>query len=98
MTTSQSETVDLLYTATKLVTEARLASPSMLMRNIRQGHGVRLTFNTANELLAQMRAVGIIGPPYEGSRPSDVLMEWGQAHEALNVENGGSYDPRHRAG
>lgn len=93
MVATQSKTVDLLYTAAKLVTEARLASPSMLMRNINQNHGVRLTFATANQLLAQMRALGIIGPPYPGSRPSDVLMEWSQARQALNSEHGGSYDP-----
>ncbi|MEU0665749.1 DNA translocase FtsK [Streptomyces lavendulocolor] len=90
-------TVDLLYAATQLVTEARLASPSMIQRNVLNKHGVRITFSTANQLLAQMRHSGIIGPAREGSRPSDVLMEWEQAREALAAEHGGSYDPSHHA-
>ncbi|MFI8499442.1 hypothetical protein ACIGFK_13235 [Streptomyces sp. NPDC085524] len=57
-----TDRVDLLALAATLVRQTRHGSPSMLMRRIGQDHGIRITFETARGLLAQLHEAGVVGP------------------------------------
>jgi DNA segregation ATPase FtsK/SpoIIIE-like protein len=83
-------TLDLLYAATKLVTESRHGSPAMIRRRLRQDYDVHITYETAEHLLDQMQARGIVGPS-KGSLARDVLMDYEKACTALRVVHGGSW-------
>lgn len=80
---------DVLYAATRLVTESRFGSPSMLVRCLKK-QGVRVTFGTAVNLLDQMNEAGIVGPA-QGSLARDVLMNTEQAIQALRRQHGGDW-------
>lgn len=89
-------TIDLLYTAMRMVTESPFhGSPSMLCRRIRQEHGVRITFDTARNLLAQMQDAGIVGPETP-AHDHPVLMDRDQAVKALNKKWGGDWTGNQR--
>lgn len=85
-----AETLDLLYAATKLVTDSRFGSPSMIRRCLRQDYGVFLPFETCEHLLDLMERRGIVGPS-RGSLAREVLMDYEQASEALRTRHGGSW-------
>jgi hypothetical protein len=83
-------TLDLLYAATKLVTESRFGSPAMLRRCLRQDYDVFVPYEICEHLLDVMEGRGIVGP----SRlplARDVLMDYEQASEALRAHHGGSW-------
>ncbi|MBI0293322.1 hypothetical protein JBE04_02105 [Streptomyces sp. PRKS01-29] len=81
---------DLLFTATRMVTETRFASPSMLVRRLKTEHGVRITFDTARNLLDQMHDAGIVGPE-KGSLARDIVMDDNEATQALKSRWGGDW-------
>lgn len=84
------ETLDLLYAATKLVTERRHGSPAMIRRCLRQDYSLHVTYETAEHLLDQMQARGIVGPS-QGSLARDVLRDYETASAALRKVHGGSW-------
>jgi hypothetical protein len=71
-----------LQIATHLVTTTAFGSPSMLVRVLRQQHGIETTFQGAQELLDRMQQFGIVGPA-NGSKARDVLMTPERAATAL---------------
>jgi len=81
---------DLLHTAARMVVETRHGSPSMICRRLRQEHGVRVTFATAQHLLEQMHEVGIVGP-HRGSLAREILMDVESAAQALMDRHGGDW-------
>lgn len=86
-----AETLDLLYAATKLVTESRFGSPSMIRRCLRQDRNVHITCATAENLLNQMQECGVVGPN-RGALARDVLMDYEQACAALQPVHGSSWE------
>lgn len=85
-----TDTLDLLYAATKLVTEKRHGSPAMVRRCLRQDYDVHVTYATAEHLLDQMQSLGIVGPS-KGAIARDVLMDYEQASKRLLPAHGGSW-------
>ena len=84
------ETIDLLYAATKLVTESRFGSPSMIRRCLRRDYDVFVPFETCEHLLDLMEGRGIVGPN-RGALARHVFMDYSEASEALRSHRGGSW-------
>jgi hypothetical protein len=84
------EHIDLLYAATKLVTDSRFGSPSMLRRCLRRDYNVSVPFEVCELLLDIMGRHNIVGPAH-GSKAREVLMDYGQASAALQSTRGGSW-------
>ncbi|CAL9664903.1 DNA translocase FtsK [Streptomyces sp. enrichment culture] len=82
--------IDLLYAATKLVTESRFGSPSMLRRCLRRDYEVSVPFEICEHLLDLMERHGIVGPA-RGSLAREVLMDYEEASKALLSSRGGSW-------
>lgn len=82
--------IDLLYAATKLVTESRFGSPSMIRRCLRRDYDVSVPFEVCELLLDLMGRHGIVGPAH-GSLAREVLMDYEQASQALRSSRGGSW-------
>lgn len=54
---------DTLRIAAEVVTEGpRHGSPSRIMRQLRQDHGIAVSFNEALDLLSRLEAAGVVGP------------------------------------
>jgi hypothetical protein len=81
---------DLLYAATKLVTESRFGSPSMIRRCLQRDYNVSVPFEICEHLLDMMGRHGIVGPA-RGSLAREVLMDYTQASAALRATRGGSW-------
>lgn len=85
-----TETLDLLYAATKLVTEKRHGSPAMIRRCLRQDYNVFVPYEICDHLLDLMQTRGIVGLS-KGAIARDVLMDYEQASQALRWHHGGSW-------
>jgi hypothetical protein len=84
------EHIDLLYAATKLVTDSGFGSPSMLRRCLRRDYNVSVPFEICELLLDIMGRHQIVGSA-RGSKAREVLMDYGQACAALRASRGGSW-------
>jgi hypothetical protein len=82
--------IDLLYAATKLVTESHFGSPSMLRRCLRRDYNVSVPFEICERLLDMMGHHGIVGPA-RGSLAREVLTDYEQASKTLQSSRGGSW-------
>lgn len=67
---------DLLFQAAEIITSTRFGSTNMLQRKLRVG------FAKAGQLMDQLEAAGIVGPP-NGSQARDVLLDPQTAHQIL---------------
>lgn len=73
-----------LRLAAELVTAgARHGSPSGLKRQLRQDHGIDVSFAEAQALLGRLEAAGVVGPMDGWKHSHPVLLERDEALEAL---------------
>ncbi len=83
-----TRTVDLLRIAATLVIETHHGSPSMLARRIHQDHDTFISFKTAQALLTELFAAGIVGPMNRDTLSYPVLLDHEAAIAALDNRNG----------
>jgi S-DNA-T family DNA segregation ATPase FtsK/SpoIIIE len=67
---------DLLFQAAEIITTTRFGSTNMLQRKL------RIRFSTAERLMDQLAAHGIVGPS-RGTLARDVLVDPQEAHQRL---------------
>jgi hypothetical protein len=76
----------LLFAANIVTTGSRHGSPSRLMRQLRQGHGIAVTFAGAQHLLHRLETAGVVGPVNDWTHAHPVLMDREQAMASLGVK------------